>query len=236
MKSESEKITDPARVVPLLEKLAKRRAPLTVKVNGHNEAFTSCVVDVDRHHVLLDELLPSSGHKLLLSKRVLQVVGKLDGIEICFDTTLERVDTGDKVVTYYTKLPGLLEYGQRRLDFRVRIPMMKKLRVIIEGADGTDGTVFEGVLHDLSHGGAGMIFPEGKPDVRPGLVQDCAIELSADEWLYTSVELRYSKGTSFRNKQLIGARFAGLSSEQVRIIRQHISELQRELLRRRAVD
>jgi c-di-GMP-binding flagellar brake protein YcgR len=111
--------------------------------------------------------------------------------------------------------------------------MMKKLRVIIEG---TDGTVFEGVLHDLSHGGAGMIFPEGKPEVRPGLVQDCAIEFSADEWLYATVELRYSKSTSFRNKQMIGARFTVLSCEQVRIIRQHISELQRELLRRRAAD
>ena len=233
MKSESEKISDPARVIPLLERLAKRRTPISVSINGHRELFSSCVVDVNRRHVLLDELLPTSGHRLMLPKRALQVIAKLDGIDICFDTTLDRVDSNDKVVTYHTTLPVQLEYGQRRLDFRVHIPMSKQLRVIIDNRDGAE---FEGVLHDLSHGGAGMIFPEGKPEVRPGLTHACAIELAENDWLYTTVELRYSKSVSFRNKQMIGARFTDLSYQQVHIIRQYLSELQRELLRRRTAE
>jgi c-di-GMP-binding flagellar brake protein YcgR len=233
LKSESEEITDPARVVPLLERLAKRRTPLAVKVNGHAEQFSSCIVNVDQKHVLLDELLPSSGHALLLSKRKLQVIAKLDGIDICFDTTLERVDTEDRVVTYYAQLPGQIAYGQRRLDFRVHIPMATKLRVII---DSSDGSVFEGVLHDLSHGGAGMVFPGGKPNVTAGVLHDCAIELSDHDWLFTTVELRYSKRITFRDRQLIGARFADISPAQAQLIRQHICDLQRELLRKRAAD
>jgi c-di-GMP-binding flagellar brake protein YcgR len=219
-------------VVPLLERLAKRRTPLAVKLNNREE-FSSCIVDVDRQHVLLDELLPSSGHALLLSKRKLQIIAKLDGIDICFDTTLERVDTQDKLVTYYAKLPGQIEYGQRRLDFRVHIPMTKKLRVIIDNADGS---VFEGVLHDLSHGGAAMVFPGGKPNVTAGLLHNCAIELSDYDWLYTTVELRYSKRITFRDRQLIGARFTDAGPAQAQLIRQHLCELQRELLRKRAAD
>lgn len=233
MKSESEKINDPARVIPLLERLAKRRTPLGVRISGHRELYGSCIVDVNRRHVLLDELLPSSGHRLLLSQRALQVVAKLDGIDICFDTTLDRIDTDDKVITYYAKLPGQIEYGQRRLNFRVHIPMTKRLSVVIQNPDGV---VFAGVLHDLSHGGAGMVFPEGKPEVRPGLLHDCAIELAEDDWLYTTVELRHSKSVSFRNRQMIGAQFTDLSLQQAHIIRQYLSELQRELLRRRTAE
>lgn len=231
--SDSEQITDPARVVQLLERLAKRRTPLTAQVSGNDERFASCIVDVDRKHVLLDELLPNNGHQLLLAKRRLQVIGKLEGIDIRFTSTLERVDDQDKVVTYYMNLPDQLEYRQRRLDYRVPVPMSRQLNVII---DNTDGEAFEGVLHDLSHGGAGMVFPDGKPNVEPGLMHECAIGLSDDEWLYCTVELRYTKIITTRKRQLIGARFIDLNPEQDQLVRHHISELQREFLRRRTAD
>ncbi|NNJ95229.1 MAG: hypothetical protein HKP57_10830 [Halobacteria archaeon] len=230
---DSEQITDPARVVQLLERLAKRRTPLTVKISGNAEPFASCVVDVNRKHVMLDELLPNAGHDLLLAKRGLRVIGKLEGIDIRFNSTLARVDDQAKVVTYYMHLPDQLEYRQRRLDYRVHIPMSRRLRVII---DNTEGEEFEGVLHDLSHGGAGMNFPNGRPNVESGLWHECAIELSVGEWLYCTVELRYSKSISFRDRQLIGARFIDLSPEQDRQIRCHLSELQREFLRKRTAD
>lgn len=229
--SDSEQIEDPTRLVPLLERLAKRRTPLAVQVAGHTELYSSCIVDVDRQYVQLDELLPSNGHELLLAQRSLQVIGKLDGIDICFTSTLAHVDVQDELITYYMNLPERLEYRQRRLDYRVHIPKARQQRVLIDNADDT---VFEGLLYDLSHGGAGMIFPEGKPMVKPGLLQECAIELSADEWLYCAVELRYSKNIRARGRQHIGARFADLTPWQARFVGHHLNELERELLRKRA--
>jgi len=230
---DSEQITDPARMVRLLERLAIRYTPLTVRVSGHKELYTSCIVDVDRQHVLLDELLPSSGHELLLAERALSVKGKLDGIDISFTSTLERVDVQDQVVTYHMDLPRQLEYRQRRLDYRVHIPMTMRLRAIFDDAAGA---AIEGELHDLSRGGAGLIFPDDKPVVEAGLLQECAIELSDEEWLYCAVELRYSKNFPPRDRQLIGARFIGLSPAQERLIGRCISELEREFIRKRAVD
>ena len=228
---DSEQLTDPARLVPLLDQLAKRHVALTVQVPGQDELFTSYIVDVDRKHVLLDELLPVSGHQLLLRERSLEVAGKLDGIEIRFITTLERVDEQGKVVTYYMNLPKQLEYRQRRLAYRVHIPMAMTLRVII---DHRDGTVHEGVLHDLSHGGAGMIFPADNITVEHGPLQECAIEFPDEEWLYCAVELRYSKNIPSRNRQLIGAQFAGLLPVQERLVGRCINELERELIKKRA--
>ena len=94
--SDVEQIRDPARLVPLLERLAKRRTPLVVQVPGHAEQYSSCIVDVDRQFVQLDELLPASGHKMLLAERALQITGKLEGIDISFRTTLERVEDQDR--------------------------------------------------------------------------------------------------------------------------------------------
>lgn len=227
---DSERITDPARVARLLERLAKQHTQLTVEIPGHQEHYSSVIVDVERPNILLDELLPSSGHQLLLAERTLQVTGKIDGIDIRFITTLERVDDRDKVITYQMDLPEQLEYRQRRMDHRANIPLAESLRVII---DCRDGTVSEGVLHDLSHGGAGMIFPEGPPTVESGLLYECAIELPEDVWLYCAVGLCHSKSIRSRNQQLIGARFIDLSPAQSRLVVHCISELEREIIRKR---
>ena len=231
--SDSEQITDPGRVARLLERLARRYTPLSVKVSDHEERYTSCIVGVNGSYVLMDELLPSGGHQLLLAERTLEVEGKLDGIDIQFITTLQRVDDQDNVLTYYMNLPARLEYRQRRQAYRVHIPMTKKLRVII---DNTDDTVIEGVLYDLSHGGAGIIFPAGKIIVEPGQLRECAIELPNDVWLYCAVELRYAKNTSSRDRQHIGARYSQISPAQAQLIGSCINELEREFIRKRAAD
>ena len=72
MQSDSELIRDPARLVPLLERLSKQQAPLTVRFPGHGEHFTSYIVEVDKNNLLLDELLPNTGQPLLDKHRVIQ--------------------------------------------------------------------------------------------------------------------------------------------------------------------
>ena len=230
--SNSEKITDPAKVSRLLDRLSKKHTPLTVQVPGHGEHYTSYIVDIDKF-VLLDELMPNTGHQKLLAERSLRVLAKLDGIDVQFITTLERVDEKKNELTYFMNLPKQIEYRQRRNAYRVHIPMSMILRVII---DDEGENVIEGVLHDLSHGGAGMIFPAGKPLVEPGLLQECAIELPNGQWLYSVVELRYSKSARSQDRQIIGAQFSGLSTAQERLVSSCIIELEREFIRKRAAD
>jgi c-di-GMP-binding flagellar brake protein YcgR len=231
--SDTETITDPARMERLLRKLANRYALLTVTIPGHPEHYSSSIVDVDREHVLLDELLPSSGHQLLLTERALQVTGKLDGIDIQFTTTLEHADNRDNALTYHARLPERLDYRQRRLDHRAHVPLAQTLRVIF---DSPKGTPIEGSLHDLSRGGAGMLFPGDEPSVETGLLHECALELPDDVWLYCTVELRYTKILPTGDRQLIGARFVGLTPAQARLAGQCVSELEREFIRKRTLD
>ena len=220
-------------MVRLLDRLAKQHTLLTVGIPGHQEHYTSSIVKVSKPYVLLDELMPNTGHQLLVAECALDVSGKLDGIDIRFVTTLDRVENRKNAVTCYVNLPGYIEYRQRRLDYRVHIPLVRTLRVII---DGKAGDVFEGVLHDISHGGAGVTFPAGVVAVEPGHLHECAIELPGNIWLYCSVEIRYVKDTRSPGRQLIGVRFAELGAAQKSLVGHCIQELERESIRQRAAE
>ena len=230
---DGERITDPARIAGLLERLAKRRTLLTVEIPGRPERYTSCIVHVERPYVLLDELLPAGGHRLLLAGRTLRATGKLDGIEIRFIATLERVDERDDVITYHMNLPGQLDYRQRRVDYRAHVPLAQTLRVII---DCGTATAIEGELHDLSRGGAGIAVPLGTPAMEPGQLYECAVELPDGVWLYCGVELRYVKKIPPRERRLYGARFTDLSPVQSRLLGRCITGLERELIRKRPAE
>jgi len=228
---DAEKITDPARIALLLEQLTKHYSPLTVQIAGHNEHYASCIVEIDKPYVLLDQLIPDSGHERLLETRKIHATGKIDGVDIAFSTTLEHVDEQDNLLTYHMKLPEKLKYQQRRMAYRVRIPLAKLLRVLI---DNGGKHLIQGELHDLSHGGAGKIISSTKFKFKPGQWYECAIELPCGEWIYCTVEMCYLKNIPVRNRRLIGASFVGLTAMQSRIIGRCVSELELDQIRKRA--
>jgi len=229
--TDSEQITNPKKISELLKRFTKHYTPLTVKIANHKHRYTSCIVKIEDDHVLLDELLPSTGHQLLITERALLVRGKLEGVDIQFYTTLQHAGNKDNLLTYYMNLPKLVEYRQRRETFRARIPVTMKLPVFIENKHGEK---IKGELHNLSYGGAGMIMLPNKTIMEKGTLHKCAIELTKGEWIDCTVELRFSKSIPARNTQFIGTQFVELSATQSRLIGRCISALERELIRKRA--
>ncbi|MDX2485938.1 MAG: flagellar brake protein [Gammaproteobacteria bacterium] len=228
--ADSEQITDPAKILRLLKRFTKRYTPLTVQIPNPKEHYTSCIVGIDGKYILLDELLPSPGNELLVTERALLVTGKIDGIVIQLFTTLKRVDDKDKILTYYMKLPSLLEYQQRRQTYRASIPITRELPVIIEN---NHGILLKGELRNLSHGGAGMILLADKTIMENGRLYECTIELPDGMQIYCTAELCFTKNIASRNKQYIGVQFVELLPMQSRLIGRCISELERELIRKR---
>lgn len=229
--TESEIVTDAASIVRLLERLASRHTPITVHIPGRNEYYSSCAVSVEKPYVLLDELMPNTGHKRLLEARALKVACKLDGVDVRFEVTLDRVDEKDELLTYYMDLPASVEYRQRRREYRIQIPLSMKLNVFVDNQ--TDSPI-EGELHDISNGGAGLIFPKMDVALESGSIYESAIELPDGDCLFCSIEIRYSKNIQTRNRQLCGAQFMDLYTPQKRLIGRTIVELEREFLRKRA--
>lgn len=226
----SETITGEDKIASLLKRMSKHYSPFTIKIAGHKHEYSSCIVDVETPYILLDELMPNSGHEKLVSERNIFATGKLEGIDIKFETSLVRVDESKNVITYYMKLPEEVSYHQRRQAYRVRIPMSKDLRVLID--TGNDELSI-GELKDLSHGGVGKIVPQGESNLELGQLYECVIELPCSEWLYCTVEARFKKEINGKGIHFIGAMFIDLSSIQRRLIARCISDLSREELQRR---
>ena len=231
--TESEKIKNPARIRRLLKQLSRCYTPLTARISRHNEKFSTCIVGVEHNHVLIDELMPVTGNLLLPNERNLQVTGKLDGIDISFITSLDRVSEKGDMLSYIFDMPEILEYRQRRMAFRIQIPISKKLRVNID--DGHNSTI-EGKLHNLSLGGACMIFKSDKHFELSVNPVECAIELPKNQWLYCTIKHCHSKINSRGIHQVIGTRFTDLTPAQSRLVSQSINEMEREYIVKRLVD
>lgn len=215
----------------MLERLARQHNMLTVVVPGQSQRYTSSIVAIEDAHVLLDQLMPADGHKLLLEAGTLQVTGKLDGIDFRFIATLEDVEAANNMVTYRVNLPARLEYRQRRMDYRAHIPIAQKLSVLID--DGNAGAI-EGELYDLSLGGVGMILPGETSALMPHEWYECAIELPDESWLFCQIKFCHARMIPAHDRHLIGARFAELSPVQAQQVGRCIGMLERELIRKRA--
>ena len=216
---DSELITDQASIVRIFKQLVKRNMPLTVKIGNQKALYTSYTVSVDTPFILLDELIPPSGNQILQEEGNISVTCKLDGVDIQFSTSLERVDEADKLLTYYMHLPDQIEYMQRRQDYRVNIPISKQLQVYLLDSNNQ---LCEGYLHDISHSGAGVVLPDSiKFEIKQ--LYGCAIQLNDEDWLYCTIEIRYSKTIQPKGRQLTGTKFQNLAMPQPRLLRRSIS-------------
>lgn len=229
--TDSEVISNPAKISRLLERFTKGYNPLAVQIKGHKELYTSSIISVDEKQILLDELLPSTGNQLLMAEHALQATGKLDGVDVRFTTSLKHTDD-ENTLTFYMNLPERIEYRQRRLSYRARIPMSMQLTVVIENKNSPKT---KGTLRDLSYGGAGIIFLADDSHIKTGIQYDCIIKLPDGEDINCTIRLRYSKNIPSQKTQLIGVQFTGLLPEQSRHIGRCINELEREFIEKRAV-
>ena len=85
------------------------------------------------------------------------------------------------------KLPEIIEYRQRRLNYRVHIPVTLQLSVTIENRKGNK---IKGSLRDLSYGGVGIIILANKTLIQTGEEHECIIELPDGEKICCTAELR----------------------------------------------
>lgn len=229
--SDSQEITSPEKILRLLERFTKGYNPLTIQILGHKELHTSSIISVDKKQVLLDELLPATGHQLLLTEQSLQATGKLEGVDVRFVTSLKHVDDTTDTLSFYMSLPKVIEYRQRRLNYRAHVPVSMQLPVIIGNKNSFK---VKGTLRDLSFGGAGIIFLADRSQITTGTSYECIIELPDGQRINCSAEPRYSKNIPSQKTQLVGVQFSNLLPEQSRHIGNCINELEREFIKKRA--
>lgn len=229
---QTEKVTHLPQIISLLRRLRDQRVLLSASVPGHPGVFNTLLleVDPDRKLILLDELNPRAGHELVMQTRELRIHCQSQGIELGFACTVE-VGQGRSGISFYrAALPDSISYLQRRGSYRVRVGL--DLAVPLQLPVAPDTTI-EGELYDLSMGGLGAHL-ETELRLERGQVLSCILNLPKAEPFPVEIEIRYVRSDDAKPSQRIGASFRNLQPSQQTVLRRLVTQLEREMLRRKA--
>lgn len=227
----SERISHGPQIAGLLKRVRDKRVLLSVRVRGSDALFNSLLLDVDveRNLILLDELNPQLGHELACQARELRVHCQCQGVELSFDCRIE-VGRGQRGISFYrAALPEAVNYLQRRSNYRVRVGRDLNVPVSLS----TNGAL-DGELIDLSLGGLGATLPDRADVARGQIVEACSIQLPRCDPLTTELEIRFVYQDRVRQAVRIGASFRNLDPQRQNLLRRFITQLEREMLRRKA--
>jgi c-di-GMP-binding flagellar brake protein YcgR len=229
----TEKVTHGPQIAGLLKRVREQRVLLSVRVPGSEAVYNSLLLDVDpaRNILLLDELNPSAGHELACKARQLRIRCQCQGVELSFVCPIEIGQTKNGVSFYRAPLPESISYLQRRGSYRIRIGLNMHISVALPVAGETR---IEGELFDLSMGGLGANLPSRIELAHGQIIESCTLTLPNSEPLTTEIEIRFVRIDKANQSQRIGASFRNLSPQQQTQLRRIVTQLEREMLRRKA--
>lgn len=225
-----ETLTDSTRIIAIFKRLLERRALLTVRIDSQPQHFTTALLDIstDGGALLLDELKPEAGHKLLQETPSFQVRAQLEGVEIGFHATVTQFDRQDGIAIYRVPVPGTIAYHQRRQGVRVQLSHVNPLPVSLTS---TDGITVTGSMADLSIGGLRIHFTNELPEtLQSGARLECSFPLPPDnkERFTCDVVIRVIKHSPDNLKTaFMGGQFVEITKPQERLIERTVMTLQR---------
>lgn len=232
--SRIERITLPAEIALLLQRIHEARVLLSVRLADDPASYLTAIIGCDaaRGELLLDELNPRSGHERFVALGRLTAQCKLRGVEMTFDAQLKETIKSENGQLYRTGLPAVVRYLQRRNAYRAPVPIQQGASLTLS-APGRDPIT--ALICDISRTGIGAraaVPGLGEGETWP----NCEIALPEGESVRCAIELRYVGSHNTNNYVRIGGRFLELSPEHERIIQRFVAKMERELLRKQPKD
>ncbi len=224
-------ITDKAYIIALLQRLVGERLFVTVILPGSRERFTSTVLLVDPpgERFTLDRLFPEAGHGLIQQAGKARIFARAANAALRFDATLEALEDEGGFACYRMRFPATIHYLQRRDNYRVSAASGEPVAVTLRRRDGE---VIDGVLHDISAGGVGILI-EGDTDLEPGEVIPHFVAAIAEESLEVALEVRDVRYSPKSDLTTLGAHFRALDPKLEQRLRRTVAHLERERVRTR---
>lgn len=220
----------PLEVCAHIKSLMDGHDPLIVTFTERQLRFQSYVVEVDRYTntLVLDELIPRDGERLLNSGEPFRVEGFHDGARIAWEAkgTFTVVED-EKGRSYHGALPTRIIYHQRRNAFRAALKLSSLVDVALAGDKLAD--TLRGKLLDLSATGCKLRF-EGNCEylLQLGQVYDRFFAALPFGAITTPVELRHLHFEARLNTTFAGVRFHTMTGLVQRNVERFVYQLQRD--------
>lgn len=224
----SENIRVQARINGLLQRMLKSHALLTVRVGTNNSTYHSTLleIDPDNGYIILDELNPRAGHRLVHPGEALIIRAIHDGVESIFSEQVIEIGRDNGIAYYRLSFPSALRYFQRRAHYRATVNILQDIQVYLYDQNQL---VVKTTLHDISASGIGMRLRDllTSDSITGHKIERCEIHFPDREIFTCELELRFIRPGPNKNFRILGARFLNLSPSHQSMIAHIVAELDR---------
>lgn len=235
---ETEQISEPdfrnqSKINSLFQLFVEDNTALKLKIQGGNDSFSTCVIDVDTKTSLftIDELHPVEGHRLLISTGTFIAHALIKGVSVSFHTSLIRTDKQGQFFRYVCDIPDSISYIQRRREYRVKVHPTLSFPVSAQHKSSTQ--LLQGQIHDISMSGVAIEFKEHYGTrLKPGdELTNCKLSLPKDESIGVTLEVRHVQ-SSRAGKIRVGGLYRNLNTRSEDIICRFVREMERVSLKK----
>jgi len=225
-------VSDPGKIVRLLQELLINPPRCTVTVANSDSLFLTEVLDIDPGFISFSPLEPTFGNQLLAEQRTLKLSTSLNGIPLTFSLQEISVDKSTNPVCLKAPLPEKIYYPQRRLTKR-----MATHSTVIEfrGTSRDSGITIQGYVTDISRGGLSVAYNSSRGNIiRSDHLSQCIVRLSDNQSITFELTVSSSKKPLLGNsKRHLGGQFENLPPQEEKKLDRYLSTLERQQLRKR---
>lgn len=221
-------ITHPDKINKLLKDIEEESPLCTINIEGTSEDFNSSILDVqiDNQQIILDELSPKHGNKLLLKKNNLKLSTHFNGINLAFRLSKMKVGSSCGIAYYKTAIPDQIYYPQHRASPRIEII---SLNIPFCGVSSKTKRSVSGQLLNLSKGGIGISIFNNRTRLQRGdSILNCHITMD-NYTLNFKLNVGYVKTSKLKKGSThIGGYFDHLPAKSQHKLEHFISSLESE--------
>lgn len=233
LKSNPNFLTDPYKIKSLLKEIEAASPLCTIIIESTDEQFSSSILDiqVENNQIILDELLPAHGNKLLLTENKLKLSTIYNGIRLAFNLSNITPGSSRGIAYYKTTIPDRIYYPQRRGSPRIQIT---SLSILFSGISARTKATVGGSIFDLSREGIGINAPNNIARLQRGdVLKNCRISID-NQTIDFDLSIRFVKTSNQgAGKTLVGGYFENLPSKNRNKLERFIATLEREEIRNR---
>lgn len=226
--AQSSYVTDREAVWQAFCGLRNDAAPVTLRFDGVETAYSALVVDVDHRRVVLEGIQPASGDLLLRAGRPFSLSARAHGAFIYAPRNVsEPVDTDSPTGTrFLMALPEKLLWQQRRRAPRFSLPAaLRGPRARLTLTHGRE--TVSGMVEDLSASGCRAVFDAAAAPVVAARDQfdDVRVEIGGLLAISARIALRFRETDPATGRVACGIEFTRLGNDERLRLEQFVRSL-----------
>jgi len=228
----------PVEISIALRTLRNQHAKLQLTFEGEPTVYSARILDVSDKELLLENLVPRSGLRLMTSGRRFAFSARADGVYLhSEENRVRKIDEERGVPFFRVALPNSVLYQQRRRAARYRLSLrtttmpanITLLRDVVTDRD--HGATLEGRVLDISAGGCrvqveGPIHP---PLTADEVLKSCDINIPKLLDLKVDAVIRHASYEKQTRTVTCGVEFSSMRITDRRRLEQFIQALARSL-------